>query len=228
MRNGWSTYLQHIKHNVSILDRIFAILAPHDCLICQSEGSLLCNSCQATLPIATPKELSCAELSLVSSATVYQGVAKDLIWKLKSSGAQEAAQIMAGCMLRLLPSRTNTVIVPVPTASSRVRQRGYDQAKLLARELSKLSNHRYANCLFRQGQAHQVGAGREQRIYQLQYAFSLKNDALIKNSHIVLVDDVVTTGATLEIAAKLLMQAGAATVDAIVFAQAKLRSISTK
>lgn len=223
MRNGWSTYLQHIKHNVSLLDTILAVLAPHDCLACQVEGALLCNACLDSLPPAPPKQLSSPDLEVVQSATIYRGVAKDLIWKLKSSGAQAAAKIMAGCMLDLIPASKNIVIVPIPTASSRVRQRGYDQAKLLAKELSKQSRLPYINCLSRRGQAHQVGAGREQRTRQLQNAFRVKSPLLIKNAHIILVDDVVTTGATLEIVARILKLSGATTIEAITFAQPQMR-----
>lgn len=209
---------------MSFIDRILAILAPHDCLGCGIEGRLLCSVCLNSLPGVGPKGLTSPDLSFVHSATAYETVAKDLIWKLKSSGAQEAARIMAKCMLGTIPNAKNVLIVPVPTATSRVRQRGYDQAKLLAKELSQQARLPYANCLIRHGQAHQVGAGREQRMRQLRNAFRVKSSPLIKNAHIILVDDVVTTGATLEIVAKLLMQAGASKIEAITFAQPQMRS----
>ena len=224
MRNGWSTYLQHIKHNVSFLDKILAIVAPHDCLACQTEGSLLCMSCLDLLPSVPPKQLSGSDLEVVRSATVYGTVAKDLIWKLKSSGAQEVAKIMARLMFKLLPPIQNGLIVPVPTASSRVRRRGYDQSRLIARELSRQSRLPYLNCLKRQGQAHQVGASREQRRDQLRGAFRVKHSSLLQNAHIILIDDVVTTGATLESAASYLKRAGAARIEAITFAQPQMRN----
>jgi len=223
VRNGWSTYLQHIKHNVSFLDTILAIVAPHDCLACQAEGSLLCKACLDSLPPTPIKQLAGSDLETVQSATVYGAVAKDLIWKLKSSGAQEAAKIMASRMSKLLPPSQRGLIVPVPTASSRVRRRGYDQSHLIAKALSRQTRLPYLNCLKRQGQAHQVGASREQRKSQLNNAFRIKSPQLIKNAHIILVDDVVTTGATLESAARLLKQAGAAQIAAITFAQPQMR-----
>jgi predicted amidophosphoribosyltransferase len=76
----------------------------------------------------------------------------------------------------------------------------------------------YADCLRRSGQTHQVGASRDRRLEQLQAAFRVKD--LRPADTIILVDDVLTTGATLEAAAITLKQAGACTVEAAVFAQA--------
>lgn len=208
---------------MSIIDEILAILAPNDCLGCSAEGRLVCKECIIALPVVETKTLDSPYISSVISVTSYKGISKDLLWKLKSSGAQEAAKIMAECMTKLLPSEKNLIIVPIPTASNRVRQRGYDQAKLIARQISRKARHPYLNCLVRSGQAHQVGAGREQRLKQLENAFRVKNTELIKDSKIILVDDVVTTGASLELASKALKESGANEISAITFAQAHLR-----
>jgi ComF family protein len=114
-----------------------------------------------------------------------------------------------------------TLLVPVPTATQRARQRGYDQADLLARELSEILGLPHQYLLSRLGQARQVGTGRKQRAAQLAKAFRVKGRVPI-NSHIMLVDDVVTTGATLEAAATILKKAGAKRVDAVIFAQTTL------
>ena len=110
------------------------------------------------------------------------------------------------------------LIVPVPTATSRVRSRGYDHAKLLAKELAGAAQLKHESLLLRLCQTRQAGAKRQTRIQQLEGAFGLKKQD-IKGKHVLLVDDVVTTGATLEEAAKVLKQAGAKTIDAVVFAQ---------
>ncbi len=114
---------------------------------------------------------------------------------------------------------TEVLLVPVPTATTRVRERGYDQAVVLARELSRLSGRTSACPLVRLGQAHQVGASRAARLRHLDGAFRVRYSDKIKGAHIVLIDDVCTTGATLESAARALREAGAKQVDALVFAQ---------
>ena len=119
-------------------------------------------------------------------------------------------------MAVLAPQGRHWLVVPIPTATTRVRQRGYDQAKLLARAIARQTGLRYTNCLVRQGQAHQVGASRQARHNQLEGALRVKKT--VQGVCIILVDDVTTTGATLEAAASVLRQAGAQQIEALTFA----------
>jgi ComF family protein len=197
-------------------------LAPHDCLGCGAEGGLLCAACLSALPPAPKLAAAGSALDSVSAAVLYGDTAKKLVWRLKSGGAQEAAGIMAAKMVPLLAGNKRPVLVSVPTATTRVRQRGYDQAYLLARALARKAGLPWMKCLVRMGQAHQVGASREQRQRQLSSAFRVVQQRFVQGGHLVLIDDVVTTGSTLEAAAKILKEAGAARVDALTFAYATL------
>jgi len=132
-----------------------------------------------------------------------------------SSGMAEAAALMHP-LLGYLPE--NSSLVHIPTATRRVRQRGHDHALLLAHHLSRLAGIESVTHLARTGQAHQVGSSRAERLRQLQNAF--RPAGPLKGKNIILVDDVLTTGATLEAAARELKRAGARTVSALVFAQA--------
>jgi ComF family protein len=209
---------------MSFIDTMLAKIAPHDCLGCGAEGRLLCRKCQASLPPAPRlSSVEGADLDAVSAAVIYQGIAKNLVWKLKSSGAQAAAVVMAEIMLPLIKNHKRVTLVSVPTATSRVRQRGYDQSRLLGRALARQAGLPWMNCLARIGQTHQVGANREQRRQQLHDAFRVAQKRLVTGKHLILVDDVVTTGSTLEAAAKILKEAGAIRVDALTFAYAKLK-----
>jgi len=222
---------------MTLLDQLLAKLAPHECLGCGAESALLCSECADRLVqvsarcyrchVLVPEAVTCAacrqrsRLHSLQAVCLYQDTAKALVWKLKLAGAQAATGQMAERMLPHLPRPTaDTVIVPVPTATSRIRRRGYDQAELLARELARQSHVRQAVCLTRITQSQQHGAHREQRLRQLAEAFRVTNPHLVPGRHIILVDDVVTTGATLEAAASMLHAAGARQIDAIVFAQA--------
>jgi len=141
------------------------------------------------------------------------------VWKLKFTGAQAAAVEMAQLMKMSIRGLSG-VLVPVPTATSRVRGRGYDQAVLLTRALSRETGSPSVNCLRRSGQDEQVGAGRERRSKQLQGVYRCASPSSVRGKHVVLVDDVLTTGATLDAAARALKLAGAARISALVFAQA--------
>ncbi len=118
----------------------------------------------------------------------------------------------------LLPE--NALLVHIPTATSRVRQRGYDQAELIARQAAKRMGLPHKGALMHLGQKQQHGASRAQRLAQLRDAFRIIRPDLIEDRHIVLVDDVITTGATLDAAAQALKAAGAKRVSALIFAQA--------
>ena len=111
----------------------------------------------------------------------------------------------------------DTVLVPVPTTPGRVRQRGYDQAELLALELGKRTGLQVRQMLTRTTSVHQVGASGALRRKQLTGAFKANNSIKQK---IILIDDVLTTGTTLEEAARTLKEAGCRSIDAIVIAQA--------
>lgn len=113
----------------------------------------------------------------------------------------------------------HTLISHVPTANQRVRMRGYDQAKLIATALAKKRALAHKTLLLRRGKARQVGAGRTDRFSHLENAFLPIRLDKIKDAEILLIDDVTTTGATLQSAAKTLKSAGAKTIYAAVFAQ---------
>jgi ComF family protein len=226
-----------LNTTMMILDTFLAHIAPHECVGCGTEGKLVCEACSSKLvqPAGrcyrchrvSPEGRTCAnclrtsKLYAVTAVALYEDCAKDLVWRLKFGSARMAAREMAELMAgRYTFTGTPVLLVPVPTATSRIRRRGYDQARLLARELSRATRLPYCNCLSRLGQHQQVGASRERRLKQLAEAFRVSALAPIRGAHIILVDDVVTTGATLEAAAAVLKASGAKRVEAIVFARA--------
>lgn len=215
-----------------MIEQLFSIIAPHQCLACGQEGPLLCHTCQDDLPLSTAHCYSCGRATChfcvtvperVFAATEYKGVAKELIHKLKFERARAGAEYMAQILARRLPpfDGEEAVVSFVPTATKRIRIRGYDQAALVARRLSTLRNIPYLPLLTRYGHQRQVGESRAVRKKQLQGAFCVKRPGNAQNKHIILVDDVLTTGATLEAAASVLYDAGAKRVDGVVFARAK-------
>jgi ComF family protein len=215
-----------------MFEQIISLIAPYQCLECQKDGSLLCPACWDILPVPARNCYKCGRISCktchaplrsVFAATAYDGLAKELIHRLKFERARSGADVMASILARRMPPIGDAVVSFVPTANSRVRMRGYDQAALVAKRLASLRSAAYAPLLHRVGQQRQVGKTKTVRREQLKGSFLIKAPSKVKNQHILLVDDVLTTGATLEIAATALYKAGARRVDAAVFAVAQIR-----
>lgn len=114
-----------------------------------------------------------------------------------------------------------TVIVPVPTVSSHIRQRGYDHTHLIAHRFAKQRGHRVRPLIERQTGTKQRGANRRQRMKQAKEAFAARRP-LDPTVPYLLIDDVVTTGATLHYAAQTLQDAGAAIIWVAVVARQPL------
>lgn len=222
---------------MNLLERVIGVVTPFNCLGCGREGDLICEQCAPRVCPPLPSRCySCrsategfavcercrraSSLKRVWVRTELSGLARDVLHAYKFERAQAAAPLLAGYMSGILPKLTSdTVIIPVPTATSRFRQRGYDHAKLLARELAGLTGLVMSPALSRLNQSRQVGTKRGERLNQLMNAFWVNRQSLLAGARILLIDDVVTTGATLEEAARILKRAGARTVDAAVFAQ---------
>jgi ComF family protein len=221
-----------------LLTPLLSLLAPHECLGCNAEGMLICNDCKPQMIAAEPRCYSCHQYSplfntcascrdrspllAVHAAVRYEGIAKDLIWKLKFGRARAAADEIAAILAERtsFSSPSQIIVTHVPTATTRVRQRGYDQAALIAKAFAARTGVAYRPLLLREGKHKQVGATRSVRAQQLRESFHPVHTKHIRDSHIILIDDVVTTGATLEAAAQTLQVAGAGRIEAIVFAQA--------
>jgi ComF family protein len=112
------------------------------------------------------------------------------------------------------------LLVPAPLHRSRHKRRGYNQAELLATELSKLIAMPAGNCLVRtRSTSQQVGLDGEQRRQNVAGAFEVQDASLVVGKRIVLVDDVMTTGSTLNACAETLVAAGAVWVGALTLAR---------
>lgn len=220
-----------------LIEKVLELIAPDDCLVCGAEGSLICSWCRPGVCLKVPSQCykcqkqtgdfavceACRRktvLKHVWMTTEYDKVASSIIKEVKFGYKRAGTYVIASYMDETLPFVTDqTIIVPVPTAPHRVRERGFDQALLIADHLAKMRNASQKRVLHRSGKTRQVGAHRRQRLEQLRNAFWVSGS--VRGKHVVLVDDVVTTGATIESAALTLKKAGATRVDAIVFAQAK-------
>jgi len=205
--------------------------------VCEQEGALLCRTCQPRLGVHNISQCVHCQAPAVDFATCqkchqhvpidrvwtaydYDGYARSLVKAFKFDGKRSGAKEIAGILDRILPVvPADAVFVHIPTATMHVRERGYDHARLLAAALAARRAQLHLPLLQRATQARQLGAGRGERIKNIAGAFRIVDQKSVKGVHVILVDDVVTTGATLAEAARTLRLAGAARVDAIVFAR---------
>jgi ComF family protein len=201
---------------VNIVRALFAFLAPFECLVCYAEGDLLCQDCIKRIKtIGSLEPLS--PISHIWAGADYEGVAKQLLHLYKFERAGEASSTLVRIMESSLPRLpTDTVVTYIPTATKRIRQRGYDQARRLAADLARSQGLTLKPLLVRIGQQHQVGSSRVERQAQARQAYVVKPGVQLAGKRILLVDDIMTTGSTLQAAAEVLMAAGAKQVDAAV------------
>ena len=105
------------------------------------------------------------------------------------------------------------VLVPIPTIAAHKRQRGYDHTKLMAAAIKRQRGGSVTSLLMRQTNSVQIGKGRAERLRQAHQAFTLNTKHRIDcDAPHIIIDDVYTTGATIEAAAKLLQSAGIKTI----------------
>lgn len=195
-----------------------AYLLPQLCAACGRScrpGALLCTRCSRRLAAAKPlRGAGPAGLDLVWSSAPHEGVARDLVTALKFRRLLSVTGLIAERIDWLAPaSLLSGAIVPVPTARLRTLGRGFDPAAEIAAALAERTGLPLKPCLLRRGSGRQVGRRRAQRVGhppQIEPRGEVPRSAL-------LVDDVLTTGATLSACARALRSAGAVRVAAITF-----------
>jgi ComF family protein len=144
-----------------------------------------------------------------------------LIGDFKFERVYAAQYVLADLLLAHLDQLPpETVVTPVPTAASHIRQRGYDHTLLLARRVAKERGLKLAQPLIRATATKQRDANRAVRLAQAKTAFTARHP--VDAVPYLLIDDVVTTGATMYYAAKLLKDAGAREVWAATIARQPL------
>lgn len=160
-----------------------------------------------------------------AAARFEDGPARELVHRLKYGDRPELAAPMARWMARAGAEllQDADLLVPVPLHFGRLFRRRFNQAALLADAISQMSGVPADPFVLRRIKPtrQQVGLTRAQRAENLQGAFRVPDEArgAISGKHLVLVDDVLTTGSTMNATARVLLRAGAARVDALVFAR---------
>jgi len=155
-------------------------------------------------------------------AVAYEGIARRLILNLKYHNRRQVVSVLVELLAQRVMQRIPNiaticdVVTWAPTSTARVRRRGHDQSELLARRLAKVLDVPCRRLLIKTSTNVQTGASREERLRGS--VFSARK--LGVNSHVMVVDDVVTTGTTLRCAADALRKAGVCQVTCVAVASA--------
>ncbi|MFJ2483337.1 ComF family protein [Pseudomonas sp. NPDC087598] len=198
------------------------------CVACEIELPWLGEHCQTcALPLSSAG-LTCGECLLepptferVVAPWLYGFPLDSLITRFKHNAKWPFGHLLADVLGQYLHHRFDEglprpdALLPVPLASQRLRQRGFNQAAMLARWLSTSLDLPCEETVLRRikDTDAQQDLDAKARKRNLRQAFALVPDAAVQGRHLALVDDVLTTGATAQALARLLMEAGAARVD---------------
>ena len=198
------------------------LILPPACAGCGRAGALLCRACLAAFRRASepedrfvapdPAAVVGDALALAVAAFRYDGPLRRALAALKYGGAARVAPTLAQAAMPalgpLIAVSGPSVLVPVPVHPERRRVRGYNQAALIARELAAVTGLRMEELLERvRPTTKQHALGRAARLANLRGAFAA-NRAMVGSPVVILVDDIITTTATLEACASVLRDAG--------------------
>lgn len=216
------------------------LLFPSRCALCRAGGSMLCDGCVALLPPAEGDRCRCCWTPLqragvcahcaadhdvaftsIRAPFVMEARARELVHQFKYGGMSALGEPM-GALMAAGATAGCDLVVPVPLHRGRLRSRGYNQATLLGRRIARAAALTFddkAASRIRATKPLARGMHRDERRAIVAGAFAATPER-VAGRRILLIDDVVTTGATLDACAKALLAAGATNVRCITFARA--------
>lgn len=219
---------------------ILRLFFPPRCISCNillsvDTTGVLCRDCEESLPVLKRREVTNPagnSTGKVFSAFDYEEGIRRAIHNLKFNDRPGNAAVLIDLALPRIKhfifdehppcadSPKYDIIIPVPIHFRRKRQRGYNQSELLAKNLAKQAKIAFSVKILEKSlnTPPQSSLGRGERLRNLKEAFRVKHPELISGKRVLLVDDVMTTGSTLEHCGRALLEAGAAQVDAFVVA----------
>lgn len=230
------------------LRQLFDLVLPPRCPSCRvivDGDDRFCSACYAALQFISAPLCACCGIPLVHdggpdtlcggclaeppnyatarAAFVYAGPARSVVLSFKHGDRQHLARLMAPHLLRASVGgiTADSLVVPVPLHRWRLWERGFNQAALMATQLARLSGAKTClDAMQRVKPSRKGPMDRAARRKNVAGAFRVRDKSVIAGRHILLIDDVMTSGATAAACARALKRAGATRVDVLTWARA--------
>ena len=199
----------------ALIEAALELISPTRCAGCERPGELICSACENAMQIIDPARscLHCGAPFGAMVCTECAGAKTDLDRCLAAAvfDGPVAPGRYGGLLVRA------DAVVFVPATAAAFRRRGFDHMELIARHLSGRSDIPLLDALVKHGSSDQRELGRADRLAEALGAYEVVLP--VRGKRILLIDDVITTGATMSAAASALKAAGASRVDGLAFAR---------
>ncbi len=190
------------------------MLFDQSCESCGESGYPLCFECTAELRHLSVPSVTRLRNVEIRAAVVYDGVVRELVLALKQRRSRAVATLLGELLMHRLVLEQTEIVTWAPTSRQHLRERGHDQAKLIATAVARHRGVRVRRTLLRQGEHAQTGRSRRERLSGPTFVAA----PFVEGRRILVIDDVVTTGATLTAAHECLTSRGAVHVDCVAVA----------
>lgn len=238
---SWSTTRKHFAYNFYVLAWTgLDLLFPPDCGGCRKPGIRWCDQCESTTTKLPETVCKCCGKAIsyfgicpdcearhppfheVRSWAYLEGPLREAVHQLKYRGDVGLGEIFARPLIKLLMNLDwdPELILPVPLSKNRFIERGYNQAALIARPIALAQGIKYSNKSLRKIRetSSQVGLNFSDRLKNVTGVFSADKNGIL-NKKVLIVDDVFTSGATIQACSQALLAAGATCVFGLTLAR---------
>lgn len=222
--------LDNITYNFKSIKTKFILIAYREilniiypieerCMVCDEEGFIgICPSCKSRINKAKNE-------GSILSYGFYGGILKSLILKFKYESNYNVGYLLANFLIEIIRESEIDIdiICYIPMIRKDERKRGFNQCKLIANEIGYNLNIPVSNCIKKvKHTKEQKKLTKEERIKNLIGAFEVKSNEDIKNKRVLLIDDVMTTGATIGECTKILKKSGVKEIIVLTIAKSNI------
>lgn len=212
---------------IKLVEKLGELLFPARCLGCRKPGAYLCGLCLKSSRTKGREKISLPFVDKFFHYGAYEDkILREALRRFKYHGTYGLSRPLAEMLKELIKPQLSLApekyfVIPIPASRERLRERGYNQAGLLAQSLAeKISLPCRDNILLKiKNTPSQISLKGRERLFNIKNSFAIQNAEAIQDQSIILIDDISTTGATLSEAARVLKHSGAREVIGVVVAR---------